>query len=127
MVISRLIARVRGSVIEASRGEAQSLLSKWLEERTKLECRITFSRSFWARLRGRVVELSAESFSLASEGAEELKVKFESCAAFAFGDTTAVSSSRGRFEDTVVFVLRFDDAGLNDFISLSQIVPEGNE
>jgi hypothetical protein len=71
--------------------------------------------------------LTAESFSLASEGAEELLVLFDSCAAFAFGDTRDVASSRGRFEDTVVFVLRFDDAGLNDFISLSQIVQEHDE
>lgn len=103
------------------------MLSKWLEERTELECRITFSQSFWARLRGRVVELTAESFSLASERAEELKVEFKSCEAFAFGDTRRVDSSRGRFEDTLVFALRLDDAGLNDFISLSQIVQEPDE
>jgi hypothetical protein len=108
--------------MEASREEAVALLGKWAEERMLLEARITFSRSFWGRLRGRVVEASPEGFTLFSdEGTAELKLLFDACAGFLFVDAREVLTPRGRFEGTLAFVLRFDDEGLNDFISLSEI------
>lgn len=108
--------------MEASREEAAALLRKWAEERTWLECRITFSRSFWGRLRGRTVEVSPEGFTVFSDdGTAELKLLFDSCVGFLFMDVRDVVTARGRFEGTLAFVLRFDDEGLNDFISLSEI------
>jgi hypothetical protein len=114
----------RPSGVEATKDEVLSLLRKWLDDGAALECRISFPRAgIWGRLRGRAREVSPEGFLvLSSDDTSELKLLFESCVAFLFTDARDVVSERGRFEGTLIFVLRFDDDGLNDIVSLSEVV-----
>lgn len=111
--------------MEATREEARFLLERWLAESTLLECRMACP-SFAASITGRLVGIGDETILRSDLGDSELRFLWSSALAFVFRDpSTDPAGARvpERFGETLVAVLRFDDRGNNDFISLTHIVP----
>lgn len=108
-------------MIEVTKEEALSVLSKWRDEGTLLEALVVRPKAYGVRLRGRLAKVADEGFML---GAPEfaLELSFASCSKFTFDDFGDVKVEGGdRLEDTVGFLLWMSPAGEGDFISVSKV------
>lgn len=108
--------------MRAGREEGFDLLSKWVSERTLLECTISFP-AFVARLRGRLAGFSAGEVRLLSDDtSSELALRLGPSLDFLYGDMSSVDRA-DKFEGALIVVFRLGDEGPADVISFTEIVP----
>ena len=103
------------------RSEAFDLLSKWVSERTLLECTMSFPL-FTSHFRVRLDEVRGDELRLVSDDTtSELALRISSWTEFGYGDMGRVEVPE-QSGDTLVFFFRFGkDDESDDFISLTAL------
>lgn len=107
--------------MRAGRPEAFDLLSKFVAERTLLECRISLP-ILSARLRARLVRFNSDSLHLVSDDTtSELSSVIPSAATFEYLDAREIAGAEC-FEGVLAIVFRASGDGPVDSIVLSELI-----